>query len=152
MRFIFPFCVAGAMFSVALSTAAEPEKMTCARGADGTMLAEIGSLAGLPEPVRELLGRNRQKFLSIADRHEKFNATDVVYDDRPMRRFALAGRNADCVLVAIERGGIGYWIELLKFEKEGETWRQTQRGALGRLPFNTRDLEQFSVAMPPEAR
>ncbi|MBI3716064.1 MAG: hypothetical protein HY255_08740 [Betaproteobacteria bacterium] len=151
MRFIFPFCVAGILLSVALAASAEPEKISCVRDADGAMLAEIRSLAALPESVSELLGRNRTMFLSIADRNEKFNATDVVYQDRPMRRFALAGRNANCLLVAIERGGFAYWIELLKFEKTGETWRQTGRGALRRFPASTRDLEEYSAALPPEA-
>jgi len=150
MRIAFPFSVAGAMMSVTLCVAAEPEILACKRESGSPMLGAIRSLAGLPEPVQHMLGHGRAPFRSIADRTEEFNATDVVVNELPMRRFALAGRTANCLLVAVEQGGYAYWIELLKFERYGESWRQTQRGMLPRLPQRISDLEQGAIALPPE--
>ena len=75
-------------------------------------LHEVKSLAALPPRIAQILGAGRRGADGIAERNAEFNRTDVVVDDMPMLRFALAAIVAECALVAIERGGRGYSIEM----------------------------------------
>jgi hypothetical protein len=62
----------------------------------------------------------------IADRGEPFQATDVITDDRPQRRFVLAGRSDDAGtfwVVCYEHGGIGYHYHVALFQSQAAETR-----------------------------
>jgi hypothetical protein len=46
----------------------------------------------------------------------KYNPTDVVDSSLPMRRFLVAGLDANATLVAIEHGGRGWRVEVTLFK------------------------------------
>ena len=82
----------------------------------GHLLREVRSVAQLPGALQSSLGVNRPGVDGVADRGQPFNPTDVISDDRvPMRRFLVAGSDGDTWLVAIERGGRGYMVEVFLF-------------------------------------
>jgi hypothetical protein len=83
----------------------------------GHTLHEARSLADLPAVIRSRLGAGRPGLSGVADRGRPFNATDVVRDELPMRRFLAAGRDGDTWLVALERGGRGYRVEVFLFSE-----------------------------------
>jgi len=59
-------------------------------------------IAILPEPSKSVrLGR-------MANPNERFNSTDVIEDDLPMRRFITGGFSKDYAFVFYEHGGRGY--------------------------------------------
>jgi hypothetical protein len=61
---------------------------------DDGLLVEVTSIEGLPADVKKLLGRQKTDAEGIADKGERFNRRDVIYDDRvPMRRF-ITGRGS----------------------------------------------------------
>jgi hypothetical protein len=68
-------------------------------------MVEVGSIEGLPRDVKKILGRQNTGAEAIADRWEKFNATDVVDDHLPMRRFISGGSGTVFAVVAYEQGG-----------------------------------------------
>ena len=81
----------------------------------GHELREVRSLRQLPPPVQMALGVGISGLEGIADRNGKYNPTDVVDSRLPMRRFLIAGVDADSALVAIERGGFGWSVEVIFF-------------------------------------
>jgi len=81
----------------------------------GHKLREVRSLSALPRNLQSTLDVGRSGLDGIADRDEKFNPTDVVDSRLPMRRFLVAGLEDDSALVAIERGGLGYGVEVSLF-------------------------------------
>lgn len=89
----------------------------------GHALSEVGSLADLPVEMQSTLGARRPGLEGIADRGKPFNRTDVVDGHLPMRRFLTAGRDGDTWLVALERGGRAYHVEVLLFS-EGASRRE----------------------------
>jgi hypothetical protein len=58
----------------------------------------------------------------IANKGKSFNATDVVMDNAPMRRFVVAGSAPGMWFILYEHGGIGYHHNLVVFSKNGH-WR-----------------------------
>lgn len=106
----------------------------------GKPLSEARSLSDLPNEVTSLLGQSRTGVDGIADQGGKFNVTDVVDVRLPMRRFIIAGLNSNCALVAIERGGRGYSIELIAFGQNNGKWQMMQRRYLGKMPQSLEDL------------
>ena len=91
----------------------------------GHVFHEVRTLADLPPRIQSALGATRPGIDGIADRDEPFNATDVVYNDHPTRRFLTAGSDGDTWLVAVEHGGRGYNVEVSLFSPEAlpkEKW------------------------------
>ena len=58
----------------------------------------------------------------IANRGERFNATDVVTENLPARRFVLAGGAPGIWFILYEHGGIAYHHNLVIFSKN-EHWK-----------------------------
>ena len=83
----------------------------------GHALSEVRTLRKLPPAIQAVLGVGTPGMGGIADRNGKYNATDVVFFSHPMRRFLIAGLDGDTTLVAIERGGIGWNVEVSLFNK-----------------------------------
>src|SRR5579872_1831801 len=81
----------------------------------GHKLRGVRSLSGLPRNLQTTLDLGRAGLDGIADRDGKFNPTDVVDSRLPMRRFLVAGLDGDQALVAVERGGLGYGVEVTFF-------------------------------------
>ena len=73
----------------------------------------------------------------ISNRGEPFNATDVVVDSRPQRRFVLAGNASNIWFILYEHGGIGYHHNLMVFSRD-KNWRLVAAVA-GFLKNNTFD-------------
>ena len=90
----------------------------------GYILQEVPALAELPAAVQSELGVGRPGTDGVADRGRPFNVTDVVMDNLPMRRFLTAGRDGDTWLVALERGGRAYNVEVFLYSTPGVTLKQ----------------------------
>ena len=106
----------------------------------GHVLREVSTLADLPSVIQSGLGASRSGLDGIADRGELFNATDVVDPTLPMRRFLAAGRDRETWLVALERGGRGYGVEVFLFSLPEPT--PTQKWVLLQFPRTLRDVVQ----------
>jgi len=57
----------------------------------GHTLREVKSLRSLPSSLQTALGVGRLGLKGIADRNGKYNPTEAVDTDLPMRRFLVAG-------------------------------------------------------------
>lgn len=132
-----------ALFLVALLNNAAPayaeEKIDCS----GIAFSEAHSLVELPEEVGALMGKDRPGSGGIADRNGKFNETDALRpgeEQLPFRRFNLAAVSANCILVAVEHGGRGYFIELWAFEHNRNQWRGEQRQNIHKVPLSLQEL------------
>src|SRR5262245_11562028 len=109
-------------FTVLVALALAGSISLAARGAErctqgDPQLVEVKSIKALPREVAVALDAERVGLFGIADYAQEFNRTDDVDSSLPMRRFAVAGVSQDCILIAIERGGRGYWIEVVMFER-----------------------------------
>jgi len=82
-------------------------------------------VARLPASLRSSLEVDRLGLEGVADRGRPFNKTDVVDRSRPMRRFVVAGNEGDTWVVAIERGGRAYSVEVFLFTTGGPEPKQT---------------------------
>lgn len=125
-----------------VALAANPE--TCAE----QQLVEVNSLTTLPASLRAQLGSGRADHNGIADRGEKFNATDLIDDATPMQRFVLAGVGEKCALVALERGGRGYWLELRVFALTDNAWKELHRKTMREIPKSVPDLVVHASKSP----
>lgn len=93
----------------------------------------------------------------IANRDEKFNSTDVIMDNRPARRFALAGSGPGLWFILYEHGGIAYHQDLVVFSRK-EGWQiaaVVQGNIKGDINFDSlkqaiRDGKFFSQAGPSQ--
>lgn len=99
-------------------------------------LTEGRTLSALPKEVQDAFVVEG----GIADRGGKFNPTDAVDAELPMRRFIIAGTDAGFALVALEHGGRGYSIEAIEFSKAEGKWTQADRRFLERKPTDLQDL------------
>ncbi|WP_092360220.1 hypothetical protein [Collimonas sp. OK242] len=102
----------------------------------GMPLVEVPSLQALPNEINTFLHRDRD--VEIASRGEWFNPGDV--GEGPHRRFAIAGLNADCAIVAIEHGGRGYSVEIFIFEHKDWGWLGRRDGVMWAVPETLEDL------------
>jgi len=68
------------------------------------------------------------------------NSTDV--GAGPHRRFALAAVSPTRILVAVEHGGRGYFVELWEFEQNNGKWRGEERQAMSAVPNSSRELAE----------
>jgi hypothetical protein len=76
------------------------------------------SVGRIPASVRTALFNLMKYDPRLADRDERFNATDLVDDRLPMRRLVFAGGTATAWFVYYEHGGIGYHRHLVIFALE----------------------------------
>ena len=90
----------------------------------GQTFQEVPSVSELPAAVQSELGVSRPGLDGVADRNQPFNVTDVVDSNRPMRRFLTAGKSGDTWLVALEKGGRGYSVEVFLFSMRDGTLKQ----------------------------
>lgn len=83
----------------------------------GAEFREVRSMGQLPTAVQRRLHIGRDVGTGIADPGQPFNPSDLIADPRlPSSRLAVAGRAGESWVVAIERGGLAYRVEVLLFE------------------------------------
>ena len=76
------------------------------------------SMNELPTAVQRQLHVGRDLSTGIAEPGQPFNASDLITDPRlPSSRLVVAGRAGESWVVAMERGGLAYGVEVLLFEK-----------------------------------
>ena len=127
-----------ALFNTAIPAYAD-EKIDCS----GVSFSEARSLAELPAEVGALMGKDRLGLGGIADRDGKFNVSDALVpgeEQLPFRRFSLAAVSTNCILVAVEHGGIGYSVELWAFERSNNRWRGEKRKSIFSVPRSLQEL------------
>ena len=107
---------------------------------DDPRLTEVRTIRALPIEVQAALGAAEVGLWGIAERDADFNRTDDVDANLPMRRFSVAGTSESCAVVAIERGGRGYWIEVLMFERADKEWKKHSLPSQRAAPRWLRDL------------
>lgn len=130
-----------AMFLVAFLSSVPPTLATEKTKCSSITFSEAQSLVELPAEVGALLGADRLGSDGIANRGAGFNATDVILDKQlPSRRFSMAAVSAGCILVAIEHGGRGYYVELWAFERSDDRWRGEQLQGISNVPRSMREL------------
>src|SRR4051812_33584743 len=82
----------------------------CSPASAGDVWVEAQSVRELPAGIQALLGVGLGEQGGIADRGDRFNASDAVGTGLPQRRFALGAVNGDTAVVAVEQGGRGYSV------------------------------------------
>jgi hypothetical protein len=134
--------ILGSLLLVACARAtAVPAQPAC----NDEPLIEVRSLQALPAEISTLLGVEREGRVEIADRGEEFQIGDVLIGERlPFRRFAIAGLNTICALIAVERGGRGYSVELFYFKYVGATWQPDSRIVMFEAPQSLEELTAYS--------
>jgi len=110
------------------------DKAGCASSA----YTEVHTLSELPAEARAALQTDRFGLNGLADKNGDFNSTDL--GGGPKRRFALAGLSSNSILVAVEHGGRGYFVELWMFERSGNGWRGEQQQSMGAIPRSAEEL------------
>ena len=90
----------------------------------GHVFQEVHALVDLPAVIKSGLAVSRQGLDGVADRGRPFNVTDVVDRNLPMRRFLAARKDRETWLVALERGGRGYSVEVFLFSALEPTPKQ----------------------------
>ena len=106
----------------------------------GHSLREVTSLRELPPAVQSTLGVGIPGLDGIANRGESYNPTDVVDSRLPMRRFVVAGLDADTALVAVEHGGFGWRVEVTAFADIQRKPIPEREWTLFETPTSLRDL------------
>jgi hypothetical protein len=106
-------------------------------------MVEVGSIEGFPADVKKILGRQNIGAGGIADRWEKFNATDVVDNHLPMRRFITGGSGTVFAVVAYEQGGRGHSIRAATFGMRRSGWVMEGQWTLQEKPYDLRGLLQL---------
>ena len=112
-RFLAPVVLAALVATVACG----PRRESAVVRWQGHAFSEVRSLDDLPDEMQSTLGVRRPGLEGIADRGGAFNQTDVVGGQLPMRRFLTAGKDGDTWLVALERGGRAYNVEVFLFSE-----------------------------------
>ncbi len=122
------------------SCAKMPEKPQESVQWGGRILREVTTLSALPASLQAALGVGRPGLDGIADRGGRYNSTDVLDSNLPRRRFLVAGLDRDVALVAVERGGWGWNVQVRLFSKDvvQRQWTlfespRTLRDLVGRL-------------------
>ncbi len=94
-------------------------------------LKVIVSLSEMPKDITELLGQSG----ALADAADRFQDADVIYaKDIPTRRYAWAAINARHAIVAVERGGFNYRVEIWRFDKLSGHWQGSMRAEVAFVP------------------
>jgi len=106
----------------------------------GHSFREVTTLSALPSNLRTALGIGKSGLDGIADVGGRYNKTDVVDPSLPMRRFVVAGTDDNAALIAIERGGRGWSVEVALFSNITRTPVLDQTWNLFESPHNLRTL------------
>jgi hypothetical protein len=106
----------------------------------GAAVTEVRSLDELPKQLRHLLPSSTTGVDGIADRDGRFNATDVIVHDWPMRRFVLAAVGTSCAVIAVEYGGRAHGYELTEYRLATDGWKAGERRTSSIEPKSTKDL------------
>jgi hypothetical protein len=88
---------------------------------------EIASLAAIPQAIQRQLDVGAHGISGVADKGRPFNITDEVDDGLPMRRLLAAGQDGNTWLVALERGGRGYSVQVFLFVKNEQRKHGSKR-------------------------
>ena len=104
----------------------------------GKSWVEETSLRKVPADVVTAIGSE-----PLAERGQPFNPSDV-FNGLPSRRFLVAGIAPDEAIVAVERGGRGHFLEILRIGRADR--RVRQRWADGFAPVDS--LEQVLRRIP----
>lgn len=106
----------------------------------GVAVSETRSLGKLPRQLRRLLPTATHGLNSIADRGGRFNVTDVVGNDLPMRRFTLAAVGETCAVIAVEYGGRAHGFELSEYRLTAGAWHSVARHSVFEEPKSIAEL------------
>lgn len=90
---------------------------------DPGQLIEVRSLGKLPDAIRALLPRATRGLDGIADRGGQFNATDVIDESQPMRRFTPAAVGTTCAVIAVEHGGFVPGFDVAEYRLTAAGWQ-----------------------------
>jgi hypothetical protein len=112
----------------------------------GAAVTEVRSLDALPIQLRHLFPNSTTGVGGIADRGGRFNATDVIVHDLPMRRFVLAAVGTACAVVAVEYGGRSHGFELTEYRLAADGWKAGERRTSSSEPKSTKDLLKLTDA------
>ena len=107
---------------------------------DTRSLLEVISIEGLPADVKQILGCQKTGVEGIADKWERFNATDVIYNEFPMRRSVAGGAGPSSAVVAYEQGGRGYSFLAAAFALEASGWTKVSEWTLRENPHTLHRL------------
>jgi hypothetical protein len=114
-RFIFTYVLLAA-FAV---TAEAAGRVVC----KGEKFQFATSTSVLPPDVLASLRNPEGRFEDLAEYGAPFYATDVVGAEvRPMRRLGAVAIGSKHIFVAVEHGGMGYYVEIWSFELQGTQW------------------------------
>jgi hypothetical protein len=106
----------------------------------GHNFREVTALHALPPGVQTVLGVGKPGLDGIADPGGKYNITDVVDSRLPTRRFLVAGVDKNVALVAVERGGIGWSVQVTLYSNTAQTPFVQQTWSLFESPGTLRAL------------
>jgi hypothetical protein len=111
---------------------------------------ELASLSDLPAQVQDLLGRSVVGTGGISDIGGKFSVSDAIVDSSiPMRRLKSGQVGADCIHLAIERGGIGYSVQQAEYQLVDGAWVQIAGKRLKQAPPLAPTAGTRPAAAPP---
>jgi hypothetical protein len=96
-------------------------------------LSEIGTLAGLPEPIRSgtfvLPGGGKAAGWKLAAPGGAWNATDAIVDPSlPGRRMIFAACDDGACVLHYERGGIAHMYYVMTLARDAGAWKLTWLG------------------------
>lgn len=140
----------GVVLAACIGLAAGARAQAC-DGDAVVMWDEAQSLRELPAGIQALLGVGLGAAGGIADRGDRFNASDVAGDNLPMRRFALAILQSDTAVVALEQGGRGYSVRTVEFHLTGSTWEAVRCAGRRDVPQRGADLLDALAVHPHDA-
>jgi hypothetical protein len=89
---------------------------------DNTKFSNTRLIKDLPSDIKTLVFEKFPGSGEISDSDGKFNSTDV--GGGPRRRFLLAALSPNCVYVAVEHGGRGYFVEVWSFHRNSAGWTE----------------------------
>jgi hypothetical protein len=101
---------------------------------DSRALVEVHTLDAIPKEVIALLGWQQAGPGGIADRFDKFNATDAAGSDLPRRRFKTAGVSSAAVVVIYQQAGRPPTYHAVAVEMTRSGWRQVREWTLDEDP------------------
>lgn len=113
MRSLIPFAFVLSLAGAGAASASDTA--SC----DASAYSEVKSLSDLPSEVRAAIRKDSLGLDDLADRGEDFAVGCI---GGPHRRLALAAASEQRIFIAIEHGGIAYFVEEWVFEKDAKGW------------------------------
>jgi hypothetical protein len=107
---------------------------------DTGLLIEVNTIEAFPTDIKVALGRQKSGVDGFADKRDKFNATDVINSDLPMRRFIVGGASSNSDVLAYEEGGRAYSIHAVAFTLGKQGWTPAGEWDLAENPYTLRRL------------